>query len=173
MKKKDEKVIFEEVYQEHKEFIYNIVRKILKREKEDIKDLCQDIWILIFKKLHQFDESKGAIEGWLYRIASNHVFKYFKKQNTELDLFLVGEFTHNISCFPDVFKAEKEKEEKEKIELIKNKSSQLKKGQKEVFELYYFRGLKHDEIAEMKGLSANTSKSQLMRAKARIKKMIA
>jgi RNA polymerase sigma-70 factor (ECF subfamily) len=172
MKKKEEKVIFEEVYKSHKEFVYNIVRKILKREKDDIKDLCQEIWILIFKKLDQFDKSKGAIEGWLYRIASNHVFKYFKKEQLSKNIISINNFDYNFYCSPEAFKNEKEKEQKEKIELIKKKSSELKKGQKEIFRLYYFQGLKHDEIAEIKGLSPNTSKSQLMRAKAKIKQLI-
>lgn len=164
---------FNEVYINYKDFVYGVVRKILKREKEEIKDLCQDIWILIFRKLHQFDESKGIIEGWLYRIASNHVFKYFKKQDLQVETYLVEDFIFNISCSPEVFKTEKEFIEYQKIEFVKNAVSKLRKGQKEIFNLYYFEGLKHEEIAEIKGLSPSTSKSQLMRAKARIKELIA
>ncbi len=164
---------FNEVYSNYKDFVYSVVRKILKREKEEIKDLCQEIWILIFRKLHQFDESKGIIEGWLYRIASNHVFKYFKKQDLQVKTCLVEDFIFNISCSPEVFKTEKEKIEEQKIEVVKIASSKLGKGQKEIFNLYYFEGLKHEEIAEIKGLSPSTSKSQLMRAKERIKELIA
>ena len=164
---------FNEVYINYKDFVYGVVRKILKREKEEIKDLCQEIWILIFRKLHQFDESKGIIEGWLYRIASNHVFKYFKKQDLQVETCLVEDFIFNISCSPEVFKTEKEIIEYQKIEVVKNAVSKLRKGQKEIFNLYYFEGLKHEEIAEIKGLSPSTSKSQLMRAKERIKELIA
>jgi len=163
---------FNEVYNTHKELVYNIVRKILKRELEIINDLCQDIWILIFKKLHQYDENKGIIEGWIYRIASNQVFKYFKKQELEKNTISINNFDYNFPCSPEVFKDEKEKEQRQKIELIKRKSSKLKRSSKDVFQLYYFEGMIHEEIAEIKGLSWNTSKSQLMRAKARIKELI-
>ena len=57
---------FNEVYSNYKDFVYGVVRKILKREKEEIKDLCQEIWILIFRKLHQFA----------------HVFRFIRSQNT-------------------------------------------------------------------------------------------
>ena len=163
---------FNEVYNTHKELVYNIVRKILKRELEVINDLCQDIWILIFRKLDQYDEKKGIIEGWIYRIASNHVFKYFKKQELEKNTISINNFDYNFSYSPDAFKDEKEKEQKQKIELIKRKSSKLKRSSKEIFNLYYFDGMIHEEIAEIKGLSWNTSKSQLMRAKLKIKELI-
>ena len=163
---------FNEVYNEHKGLVYNIVRKILKRELEIINDLCQDIWILIFKKLDQYDEKKGVIEGWIYRIASNHVFKYFKKQELEKKTISINNFDYNFSHSSDAFKDEKEKEQKQKIELIKRKSSKLKRSSKEIFNLYYFDGMIHEEIAEIKGLSWNTSKSQLMRAKLKIKELI-
>ena len=163
---------FNEVYNTHKELVYNIVRKILKRELEIINDLCQDIWILIFKKLDQYDENKGVIEGWIYIIASNQVFKYFKKQELEKNTISINNFDYNFSCSPEVFKDEKEMIKKQKIELIKRKSSKLKRSSKDVFQLYYFEGMIHEEIAEFKGLSVSTSKSQLMRAKARIKELI-
>jgi len=163
---------FNEVYNTHKELVYNIVRKILKRELDVINDLCQDIWILIFKKLHQYDEKKGIIEGWIYRIASNQVFKYFKKQELEKNTISINNFDYNFPCSPDAFKNEDQKEQRQKIELIKRKSSKLKRSSKDVFQLYYFEGMIHEEIAEIKGLSWNTSKSQLMRARARIKELI-
>ena len=163
---------FNEVYSNYKDFVYGVVNKILRYNNEEIKDLCQEIWILIFRKLHQFDESKGIIEGWLYRIASNHVFRYFKKQDSQIKTYLVEDFTFNISCSPDVFRTEKEFLEYQKIEVVKNAVSKLQKGQKEIFNLYYFEGLKHDEIAEIKELSPNTSKTQLIRARARIQELI-
>jgi RNA polymerase sigma-70 factor (ECF subfamily) len=179
MKKKDEKVIFEEVYKEHKEYVYNTVKNYLYYKKEYADDVCQNIWILVYNKLHKYDPIKGNFIQWLYTITKHEIYKFSgaKEHKKELYCFENEDFNayieNNICDYSGAFKTEKEKEEKEKIELIKDKSKQLKKGQKEVFELYYFTGLKHDEIAEIKGLSPNTSKTQLMRAKARIKKMIA
>ncbi len=168
---------FNEVYSNYKDFVYNVVCKILRYDTEEIEDICQDVWIRIFRKLDQFDESKGVIEGWLYRITSNQVFKYFKKNKDCKEVNrLESDFFDLLSSdrinYSEAFKGEKERLEKQKIELIKKESSKLGKGQKEIFNLYYFEGLKHEEIAEIKGLSCNTSKSQLMRAKARIKELI-
>ena len=82
---------------------------------------------MIFKKLDQYDENKGVIEGWIYRIASNQVFKYFKKQELEKNTIAINNFDYNFPCSPEVFKNEKEMIKKQKIELIKRKSSKLKK----------------------------------------------
>jgi RNA polymerase sigma-70 factor (ECF subfamily) len=178
MKKKDEKVIFEEVYQEYKEYVYNTVKNYLYYKKEYADDVCQNIWILVYNKLHKYDPAKGTFIQWLYVITKHEIYKFsgakqHKKEVVSLDNEEFNfDYYYNICDYSEAFRDEKEKEQEKKIELIKNKSSQLKKGQKEVFQLYYFRGLKHDEIAEMKGLSPNTSKSQLMRAKAKIKLLI-
>ena len=169
---------FNEVYSNYKDFVYNVVCKILRYDTEEIEDICQDVWIRIFRKLHQFDESKGIIEGWLYRITSNQVYVFFKKNKdckevNRLESNYFHFLSSNIVNYSEAFKKEKEIIEYEKIEVVKNAVSKLRKGQKEIFNLYYFEGLKHDEIAEIKGFSPNTSKTQLMRAKLKIKELIA
>ena len=59
---------FNEVYKDYKEYVYNVVNNKLRYNSEEIQDICQDVWIRIFRKLHQFDESKGVLQGWIYRI---------------------------------------------------------------------------------------------------------
>ena len=170
---------FNEVYNEHKGLVYNTVRKVIKYKDELVDDVCQEVWMKIFRKLDQYDESKGVIGGWIYRIASNEAYKVYHLQNKSKEIYCLNnddadniEMYYNIFDYSDAFSNEKEKEQKQKIELIKRKSSKLKKSSKDVFQLYYFEGMIHEEIAEFKGLSVSTSKSQLMRAKARIKELI-
>jgi RNA polymerase sigma-70 factor (ECF subfamily) len=178
MKKKEEKVIFEEVYQEHKEYVYNTVKNYLYYKKEYADDVCQNIWILVYNKLHKYNSEKGTFIQWLYTITKHEIYKFSGSKENKKELYCFGKedfnayIENNLCDYSEAFNGEKESEQKQKIELIKNKSSKLKKGQKEIFRLYYFQGLKHDEIAEIKGLSSNTSKSQLMRAKAKIKQLI-
>lgn len=171
---------FNSLYNSHKDFVYNVVRKILRYKEDQVNDLCQDIWILIFTKLDQYDEKKGVIEGWLYRIASHQVFKFLNAKKESKEIYCLDneegnniEMYYNFFNYSEAFKGEKEKEQKQKIELIKKESSKLARSAKEIFQLYHFEGMIHDEIAEFKGLSPNTSKSQLIRARARIKELIA
>jgi len=171
---------FNEVYNEHKGLVYNTVKKVIKYKDELVDDICQEVWIRIFTKLHQYNESKGVIGGWIYRIASNEAYKVYHLQNKSKEIYCLNnddsdniEMYYNIFDYSDSFKDENEKEQKQKIELIKRKSSELKRSAKEIFNLYYFEGMIHEEIAEIKGLSWNTSKSQLSHAKARIRKLIA
>lgn len=169
---------FNEVYSTHKQFVYNVVRKLARYNLELTEDICQEVWIRIFRKLHQYEQSKGVIEGWLYRIASNEVFHFYNLQKENKELYCLDtdyseKFYYDVCDFSDAFKEEKQDEVKEKIELIKEKASNLKAGQREVFMLYHFEGFNHDEIANIKGVSSNTSKSQLTHARRKIKELIA
>jgi RNA polymerase sigma-70 factor (ECF subfamily) len=167
---------FNEVYKDYKEYVYNVVNKKLRYNSEEIEDICQDVWIRIYRKLHQFDESKGVLQGWIYRITSNQVYFFFnkKKDCKEVNCLNTDYFdllSSDVINYSEAFKGEKELIQKQKIELIKRKSSELATSAKEIFRLYHFEGLKHEEIAEVKGISISTSKSQLSYARKKMSKL--
>ncbi len=169
---------FNEVYKDYKEYVYNVVNNKLRYNSEEIQDICQDVWIRIFRKLHQFDESKGVLQGWIYRITSNQVYLFFNKNKdckevNRLESDFFDFLSSNVVNYSEAFKGEKERIEKQKIELIKKESSKLARSSKEIFQLYHFDGMKHEEIAEIKGISINTSKSQLSHARKKMSKLIA
>jgi RNA polymerase sigma-70 factor (ECF subfamily) len=58
------------------------------------------------------------------------------------------------------------------MEDIQKLLPQLPNSQRKVIELYYIDGLKHDEIAEKLGITASTSKTNLMKAKAKLKNLL-
>lgn len=173
------KITFDQVYKEYKEYVCNVVKSKLRYESEEVNDICQEVWIRIFRKLHQFDESKGVIQGWIYTITSNQFYVYFNKRKNCKEFNCINndsdnsEMYYNICDYSDAFKGEKERIEAQKIELIKRKSLKLAKSSREIFQLYHFEGMKHDEIAEIKGISINTSKSQLSHARKKMSKLIA
>ena len=84
--------------------------------------------------------------------------------------FTNGESEYNLDNVKDVI-IEPE-ESKYSITDIKKVLPKLSTSYKKVFELYYFENLKHREIAEELGISENTSKTNLMKAKKKIKELL-
>jgi len=77
--------------------------------KEDVEDLCQDIYSRILIKLRQGYYSNGHIQAWIYRIVQNYVYSFYRKKKHE---FITQELTDlNIGdTWSDTIKEEKEKE---------------------------------------------------------------
>ena len=119
-------------------------------------------FIKVFKNIGQY-ENKGSFEGWIRKIMVRESLDYLKTKKdflVSVDTFLPYEepredFGSNL-------------ETEELLALIDT----LPNGYKEVFNLYIIEGMKHHEIAEMLGISENTSKSQLMKARLALQKKL-
>lgn len=129
------------------------------RDQHAAKDVLQDAFIKIFKAIPKYKHS-GSFEGWLRRIVINCALSRrekhaFKKEQTAL------EDTSPIAISPSVYA---HLEAEELMALIK----QLPEGFQEVFNLFVIEGFSHNEIADILGISASTSRSQLVRARKKL-----
>jgi len=164
----------EYIYNEYSSVLYSICLRYMKnRTKAD--DVLQDAFVIIFTKIKQY-KNKGSFEGWVKRITVNTALMQLRKDKK--DGFT--EFVENL----------KKEEKKESLELdINNKKSvienakfsqteifetiqELPEGFRTVFNLYVIDELKHKEIAKELNISVGTSKSQLMRARNKIEKIL-
>ena len=82
--------------------------------KEDVEDLCQDIYSRILIKLRQGYYCNGHIQAWIYRIVQNYVYSIYLKKKHE---FITQELTDlNIGdTWSDTIKEEKERKRKNLI----------------------------------------------------------
>jgi RNA polymerase sigma-70 factor (ECF subfamily) len=148
--------------------IYNkYAPKMLGVCRQYIKDLHQaeDIMITAFMKvftnLRNF-EHKGSFEGWIRRIMVNECISCLrvqKKTGFLEDEFYVEDTFNNI-------------ESHFSVEDIQSLIDNLPEGYKMVFNLYAIEGYKHQEIAEMLGISEGTSKSQLSHARKMLQEQV-
>jgi len=130
------------------------------------EDLLQDIFIRVFTHLETLDKDE-AFTGWMYRIAINTCLSYLRsnKKNIQQAVSLssieytVGEDTQNVT---------EKMLEKPLDEAIQSLSTKLKS----VFLLHDVQGFKHKEIAQILGCSDGTSKSQLFKARMKIRKKL-
>lgn len=134
---------------------------------EDQFDVLQEVSIKIYSKIHQFDCQKGKFEAWVYQITKNECFKFLQKRYNQEEILVENE---NFNFIPQ--KEEIIKEQTRDISPILKTIEKLKKGQKTILNLYLFEGYSHDEIASILNISINTSKSQLSRAKERLRFLI-
>jgi RNA polymerase sigma-70 factor, ECF subfamily len=134
--------------------------KMLSVCRQYIKDIHQaeDIMITAFMKvftnLNNF-EHKGSFEGWIRRIMVNECISFIRVQKKV-------KFIDDSIYFEESFNNIESQFSVEDIQFV---IDNLPDGYKMVFNLYAIEGFKHQEIAQMLGISEGTSKSQLSHAR--------
>ncbi len=114
----------------------------------------------VFDKIAQF-KSEGSFEGWIRRIMVNESLSYIRKHKAmylEVDI-------DKAANEPDFNSLDNHLEADDLLAMIQR----LPIGYQTVFNLYAIEGYSHKEIAAQLGISENTSKSQLSRARALLK----
>ena len=131
------------------------------RHRAEAEDLLQDSFIKIFDNIRQF-EGKGSFEGWIRRIVVNTALKNISKLSFQRENIGIENMVETAVA-PSVLSLMTEQE-------LLNLITKLPTGYRTVFNLFVIEGYKHVEIAELLGISINTSKSQLILAKDRMRK---
>ncbi|MFO7723792.1 MAG: RNA polymerase sigma factor [Bacteroidales bacterium] len=124
---------------------------------EEAEDVLQEGFIKVFRYIGTF-QGKSPIESWIRKIMVNTALNYLKK-------IADYRFHDDLDELPESLQPESGTvntlEVKEMIEMIRT----LPPGYRTVFNLFEIEGFNHKEIASMLGVSVNTSKSQLLKAK--------
>jgi RNA polymerase sigma-70 factor (ECF subfamily) len=149
------------LYEAYKTILFGICRRYVKRY-EVAEDIFTDGMVKIFKKIKDF-KGDGSFEGWMKRIMVNECLMYLRKNDilkNNIDL----EFVH-IAEHPRI-------ESQIDNQLILKAIEELPDGYRTVLNLYIIEGYKHREIAEFLQISINTSKSQLILARKKLRDIL-
>jgi len=151
----------EELYNRYKRILFAICLKYAPNIDE-AEDNLQDSFVTIFRKIDQFS-GKGSFEGWMKRITINTVLQTYRKNKT---LRIVDEAQIEES-------EENEIEDQDiPLEFLLKIVQDLPNQYRIVFSMYVLDGFSHKEIGKMLDISEGTSKSNLARAKAILRKKI-
>jgi RNA polymerase sigma factor (sigma-70 family) len=131
-------------------------------QKEDAEEILVESFYKIFSNIRQF-KGKGSFEGWMKRIAVNESLMFLRKKHN----FNVGLESSQVDLKTTPI-AEKKLFENDILKLLDH----LPTGYRTIFNLYVIEGYTHKEIAEKLDISINTSKSQLIHAKRRLRELI-
>lgn len=138
------------------------------KDKDSAQEVVQEGFIKIFDKLGEFD-FKGSFEGWIRRIMVNASIDATRKlkrspiRTDETYLFVEKTQEDNFDF---------EQLTKLKAEYAVQAIQQLSPAYKAVFNLYVIENYTHKEIGEILNISEGTSKSNLAKAKMRLKKLL-
>ena len=136
------------------------------RNHADAEDILQDAFIKIFEKIGSF-KNEGSFEGWIRKIVVNTALKKYTlaRYNREVleDTLIVPD--NEQASDPSAYTHLSEKD-------IMGLINKLPDGYRVIFNLYVIEGYRHEEIAEMLGIQAGTSRSQLAKARLMLQKQI-
>ncbi len=158
---------FEELYNRHHRRVYSLCLRMLQNTAE-AEDLTQEVFIQLYRKIGSF-RGDSAFTTWLHRMTVNQVLMHFRKRTVKFEKtteegetpvqIVIG--TENQSRMPIVDKI-----------ALENAIAQLPNGYKNVFVLHDVEGYEHEEVARILGCSVGTSKSQLHKARLKMRKLL-
>lgn len=151
-----------QLYNAYSGKMYSICFRYVKNSM-DAEDVLVTAFTKVFDKIDQF-KGEGSFEGWIRRIIVNEALSSIRKNKTMyLDTDLEA-----ADREPDFDQLSDHLEAEDLVNLIQ----ELPPGYRVVFNMYAIDGYSHKEIANELGISENTSKSQLSRARTYLQKLL-
>ena len=156
---------FEELFKLHQRKVYAVCLRMTGNPAE-AEDLLQEVFIQVFRKLGTF-RGESAFATWLHRLTVNQVLMHFRKNHSRKEqLTEEGELPEQVikSCktsFPILDRI-----------ALDEAIVKLAPGYRAVFVLHDVEGLQHLEIANLLGCSVGTSKSQLHKARMKMRRLL-
>lgn len=132
-------------------------------DDQSAQDVLQEGFITLFTKLDAY-EGSGSFEGWARRIFVNTALMQLRKQGTLMEM--------GIDNFETVGTEDSRIAHNLDYEHLIKLIGDLPPGFRTVFNLYVIEGFSHKEIAQALGISENTSRSQLQRARMLLQKRL-
>ena len=158
---------FERLYQQYNRRVFSICLRMLGNPTE-AEDLTQDVFVQLYRKIGSF-RGDSAFTTWLHRMTVNQVLMHFRKRGVRYEsttddgelpvLIQVG--TERPSHMPIIDSI-----------ALERAISELPPGYRTVFVLHDVEGYEHEEVARMLGCTVGTSKSQLHKARMRIRALL-
>ncbi len=143
--------------------MYNVSYRITGRE-EDAEDVLQESFVSAFRNLEHY-RGDATFGSWLKRIVVNRSINVIRMRKFEL-LPEDEDFDVQEEEPSEIYKEELT------IEKVRSAIMNLPDGYRSVLSLYLLEGYDHQEIAEILGITESTSKSQLNRAKAKLREQL-
>jgi RNA polymerase sigma-70 factor, ECF subfamily len=160
----DEKAL-ETLYGRYSGVVYSVARRIL-GDVGAAEEVLQDIFYQLWSAASSFDPARGTLAGWLLVSARNRAIARLRRRHP-------GGFEEiEEQVVASNFNLESSAAAKEMVSLVRSALAQLPQDQRQAFELAYFEGLTHSEIAERTGDPLGTVKTRLRTALGTLRRAI-
>ena len=158
---------FERLYERYHRRTYSLCLRMTSSQTES-EDLTQEVFIQLFRKAGSF-RGDSAFTTWLHRLTVNQVLMHFRRRSVK------NEKTSEDGEIPEQIVPGTENQAKmpvlDRIALTRA-IEQLPPGYKSAFVLHDVEGYEHEEVARILGISVGTSKSQLHKARLKLRGLL-
>jgi len=160
------------LYDKYRRRIYNLCLRML-RDQADAEDLTQDVFVQLFRKINTF-RGESAFSTWLHRLAVNMVLMDIRSRNSKRYSFVPIESTNDEddSLYEQLGKEDNSLRSSLDRLTIRDAMENLPPGYRMVFLLHDVHGFEHQEIAEILSCSVGNCKSQLHKARLKMRRII-
>jgi RNA polymerase sigma-70 factor, ECF subfamily len=163
---------FELIYQQHSRRVYALCLRTV-RDPIEAQDLVQDVFMRVFRKIQTF-RGESAFSTWLHRLAANVVLMHLRRKSPPTVSIEAAPDLDDESSSPaiDVGAPDLLLEGSIDRVTLDRCIERLPPGYRAIFVLHDIQGYQHDEIAEIVGRSVGDSKSQLHKARMRLRELL-
>src|SRR6266850_7629284 len=164
---KGDRQVFHELYQKHHRRVYSTCLGMTQNVSE-AEDLTQEVFIHLFRTIGSF-RGESAFTTWLHRLTVNHVLMHFRKRRVRSE-----RTTENGDLPIQVVAGTTDPQRMRVVDriLLSEVIAQLPEGYREAIILHDVEGLEHKEIAQIRGRSIGTSKSQVHKGRMMLRALI-
>jgi RNA polymerase sigma-70 factor, ECF subfamily len=158
---------FETLYRRHNRRVYSLCLRMMNNPTE-AEDVTQDVFVQLYRKIGSF-RGESAFTTWLHRMTVNQVLMRFRKRGVKLEL------TSDDGDFANVVQAGTERPSRMPVVdriALDRAITQLPPGYRTVFVLHDVEGYEHEEIARQLHCTVGTSKSQLHKARMKLRGLL-
>jgi RNA polymerase sigma-70 factor (ECF subfamily) len=159
---------FEEIFRRNHRLVYGLCLRMT-QDVAEAEDVTQEVFILLLRKVGGY-RGEANFTTWLHRLTVNQVLMRFRKNRSRReDALEEGE-----PQTPEAF-ATSARRPAQLIDRItlERAIAKLPPGYRAAFVLHDVEGYEHEEVARMMGCAVGTSKSQLHKARAKLRKILA
>ena len=159
---------FEQIYWKHHRRVFGICVRMV-NDPTEAEDITQQIFLQLFRKVGSF-RGDSAFSTWLHRMTVNQTLMHLRSKKS------CKEQTTEDGNLPENGYAQSQKPNEVKQLFDKfqldQAIAQLPDGYRKVVILHDIQGFEHDEIARILGCASGTSKSQLHKARRKLRRLL-
>jgi RNA polymerase sigma-70 factor (ECF subfamily) len=155
---------FETIYRRHAARLYSLACRMA-GSPEDGEDLLQEIFLQAHRKMSSF-KGDAALGTWLYRLALNHCLDFVRGRQAKM-----SKLTESLDQDGALEPTARHDTPITRLDLDRA-LERLPEGCREAFVLHDVEGFDHKEVAELLGIAEGTSKSQVFKARLRLRGLL-
>ncbi|HEX8337288.1 MAG TPA: sigma-70 family RNA polymerase sigma factor [Pyrinomonadaceae bacterium] len=158
---------FEELFRLYRRLVYSLCLRMT-QDVAEAEDVTQEVFVLLFRKIGGF-RGEANFKTWLHRLTVNQVLMRFRKNKSRREDALEDE---DLQAYETVRPNSPKATQLIDRVTLEAAIAKLPPGYRAAFILHDVEGFEHEEVARILGCAVGTSKSQLHKARTKLRKIL-